>query len=163
MKSIITIAAITALFSSSLFACVMDGVGTGALYTVPKQTFSVQLATHKALKQQKFSAAQGARYDQKMMMLVYQLKQRMQGKLNPAIQGSWYLFETSEGHYLRLDINEGKLDIKQHEVPAGDVEDAILIDVDALAAILQNQINLEQAKQLGVIHLPQGIEGLLQS
>ncbi|GAM54990.1 hypothetical protein JCM19231_936 [Vibrio ishigakensis] len=47
-------------------------------------------------------------------------------------------------HYLRLDINEGKLDIKQHEVPAGDVEDAILIDVDTLAAILQNQISLSR-------------------
>ncbi|PML96028.1 hypothetical protein [Vibrio breoganii] len=158
-KTIAVLLSATLLVPSLATACVMDGIGSGALYQVPKQTFSLQLATAQAINAGKIKVAVGGRYEQRMMMLMFQLQQQLSSRN----EGEWFLFESSKGHYYKIIASDSRISIKQHEVPQGESEESIIIDVDVLSAIVSKQINATQAVELGILHLPNDAHSLLIS
>ncbi|GAB7219164.1 hypothetical protein [Vibrio comitans] len=158
-KTIAVLLSSALLVPSMATACVMDGIGSGALYKVPKQTFSIQLATAQAIKANTITASTRGSYEQRMMMLMFQLQQQ----LNSKIEGEWFLFESSKGHYYKIIASDSGISIKQHEVPQGESEESIIIDVDVLSAIISKQINAKQAVELGILHLPNNAQSLLIS
>ena len=87
-KTIAVLLCSALLIPSMAAACVMDGIGSGALYKVPKQTFSIQLATAQAIKANTITASTRGSYEQRMMMLMFQLQQQ----LNSNSEGEWFLF-----------------------------------------------------------------------
>lgn len=158
-KKLAMLLSATLLAPSITVACVMDGIGSGALYQVPKQTFSLQLATAQAISAGKIKAAIGGSYEQRMMMLMFQLQQQLSSKS----KGEWFLFESSKGHYYKIIASNSGISIKQHEVPQGESEESIIIDVDVLSAIVSKQLNARQAVELGILHLPNDAQSLLIS
>ncbi|MGY3572299.1 hypothetical protein J4N42_22040 [Vibrio sp. SCSIO 43135] len=151
----------TALTTTSVAqACVMDGIGSGALTSVPPQTYNVQLAMYQALDTNKITSIPSNNYDQKFAVLMYQLQHLVAKNQDMFTQdGEFFFFESSKGHYFKMVVNQGSAKILPHEVPKGEsLQDAIVTDIDALGAIVSQQITLQDAIALGVFHIPDTIQ-----
>ncbi|EAS45266.1 hypothetical protein C9J48_08790 [Photobacterium profundum] len=149
--------AISLILPSTSFACVMDGLGSGALTHVPSKTFSVQAAMYQAINANFISASQGGNYNQKLSMLLYQMQMKLNKKdLTQQENTEFYVFESSKGHYFKVMFKEGKASVLLHEIPTGtNINDTIVSDIDALIEIVKGSLNVPSAVKLGVLHIPE--------
>ncbi|GEM78327.1 hypothetical protein VSU01S_05720 [Vibrio superstes NBRC 103154] len=92
-----------------------------------------------------------------MMMLMFQLQQQ----LSSQDKGEWFLFESSKGHYYKIISSDKGIKIRQHEVPQGNSEESIIVDIDVLNAIVSKQLTAQQASEIGILYLPTNASNLV--